>query len=290
MIEEVKARVLKGQLGLNNPQEETVRFSLREEHFRLTPESDALPETALEWRRTLDSDPIRVDNLWDVPEFRRFARPFAPESAGPQPGLLIELDSTITFGQNFFGWPLGPGDSAYDPTLFATKIYSAGVWFEGYDALPLSATPRVYLIPVGADVLRSPTADDFSPRQWSVVDQKIPVPLPISSFDLGDPAWIPRFDSVVGGFSEIRRFSSFRAHEYTVPLDPTEVNPDTRLIGRSVWNTKWLLIIPGGTLLADPVEGLDTFIHGRLLPNGQRDGAGVSDIRILFQTYGYSGN
>ena len=35
-----------------------------------------------------------------------------------------------------------------------------------------------------------------------------------------------------------------------------------RLVGRSVWNTKWLLIIPGGTLLSDPNQGLDTLIDG----------------------------
>ncbi len=275
--------VLKGQLGLNNPQQETIRFSLREEKFRLMAEDDALPGTAPEWRQLLSAQ--RVDDLWDVAEFRRFARPFAPESSGPQPGLVIPFSTTVTFAENFFGWPLGPGDSAYDPTNFATRIHTAGVWFEGYDQLPLSATPRVYLIPVGADVLRSPTADDFSTREWAVVDQKIPVPLPISSQDLGDPEWIPRFDSVVGGFSEIRKFSSFRAYEFTEPLDDSEVAPDTRLIGRSVWNTKWLLIIPGGTLLADADEALDTFIDG-----AAGDGAGVSDIKILFQTYGYSGN
>jgi hypothetical protein len=53
---------------------------------------------------------------------------------------------------------------------------------------------------------------------------------------------------------------------------------DTRLIGRSVWNTQWLLIIPGGTLLADPDAGLDRFIDD------------VTDIKLFFQTYAYSGN
>ena len=282
--------VLKGQLGFNNPQLEVNRFSLREELFRQMPEDGTSAETAPEWRQLLGS--MEVDDLWQVPEFRRFARPFAPESLGPQPGLVIPFGTTVTFGENFFGWPLGPGDSAYDSSNFATKIHSVGVWFDGYGDLPLSATPRVYLVPVGADVLRSPTADDFSTREWSVVDQKIPVPLPISSLDLGDPAWIPKFDSVVGGFTDIRKFSSFRAYELTEPLDPTEVAPDTRLIGRSVWNSKWLLIIPGGTLLADPSDGLETFIQGAWLDETQsvRDGAGVSDIKILFQTYGYSGN
>ena len=53
---------------------------------------------------------------------------------------------------------------------------------------------------------------------------------------------------------------------------------NNRLIGRSVWNSKWKLVIPGKTLLDDPEEGLDLFINT------------VEDIRIHFETYSYSGN
>jgi hypothetical protein len=56
------------------------------------------------------------------------------------------------------------------------------------------------------------------------------------------------------------------------------MNTDTRLIGRSVWNTEWLLVIPGSTLLSDPQIGIDRFIQD------------VSDIYIYFQTYAYAGN
>jgi hypothetical protein len=57
-----------------------------------------------------------------------------------------------------------------------------------------------------------------------------------------------------------------------------------------------MLIIPGGTLLFDSDEGLDRFINGQILPgqegetNPLRDGTGISDILLNFQTYGYSGN
>jgi hypothetical protein len=60
-------------------------------------------------------------------------------------------------------------------------------------------------------------------------------------------------------------------------------------VGRSVWNTNWLLIIPGRTLLADPNEGIERFIHGALT-DGKRDNAGVKDIKIFFQTYSLSGH
>ena len=65
---------------------------------------------------------------------------------------------------------------------------------------------------------------------------------------------------------------------------------NSRLIGRSVWNSQWIVIIPGGTLLSDADEGIERFINGRLLPSGARDGNGVRDIKLYFQTYSYSGN
>ena len=262
--------VLKTQLGFNNPQTETGRFSLRDELFRLRGSSDA------DWRANLMSK--RVANLWDIPEFRRYCRSFAPESAGAQPGIVIRFPTTVTAGLNFFGKPLGGGDSAYDPSRFATKVRSAGVWFTGYNGLGLSQTPRVYLVPAGSDVLSSPTPNDFVTRGWRVVDQALPVPFPIGGNRLSDAAWIPVNDSLGGSFAEVRRFSSFRAYHDSGGFDPKEATTDSRLIGRSVWNTDWMLIIPGQTFLANPAAGLDTFINS------------VSDIKLFFQTYSYSGN
>ena len=279
--------VLKSQLGFNNPQIETNRFSLRREAFRLLEDSDT------EWEDKLENE-FRVDDLWQVPEFRRFCKPFAPESAGPQPGLVIPFQTTVTFGLNFFGWPLGPGDSAYDPAHFATKIREVGSWFTNYSGLPLSNTPRVYVVPVGADVLRSPSDDLFQTREWQVVDQVIPVPFPLGASDLDNPAWIPSNDTLSESFARIRRVGAFRAYhtDGIEPVDPEELSTDSRLVGRSVWNGKWLMIIPGGTLLNDPEVGLDTFIHGALVPggNGERDGNGVKDIQLFFSTYAYTGN
>jgi hypothetical protein len=45
-----------------------------------------------------------------------------------------------------------------------------------------------------------------------------------------------------------------------------------------VWNTQWVLIIPGRLLNVDPEVGLERFIEQ------------VKDIRLALQTYGYSGN
>lgn len=277
--------VLKGQMGFNNPQVETNRFSLRRELFRIEDNEEGNDL----WKRKLEE--ARVSDLWQVPEFRRYARPFAPQSAGPQPGLVFEFSTNVTFGLNFFGWDLGPYDSSYNSSRFATRIRSVGAWFGNYVNLPLADDPNVYLIPVGADVLRSPDPLDFTVREWQIVDQAVPIPFPVSSQEMGRYDWLAS-STLDGARTDIRRYPMMRAHHYAEPFDESQVTGDSRLIGRSVWNRRWLLIIPGGTFLNDPGEGLDTFIQGARVPggNGVRDGNGVDDIRIFFKTYSYSGN
>jgi hypothetical protein len=66
---------------------------------------------------------------------------------------------------------------------------------------------------------------------------------------------------------------------------------NTRLVGRSVWNTRWLLIIPAGTLAADRDFALQTLIYGAdLNKDGKLEQFGIQDIQIGFQTYSNSGN
>jgi len=266
---------LKGQLGFNNPQTETGRFSLRTEKFRIP----ADPAEDAAWQGEM-MDALHP-NLWELPEFRLFCRPFAAyDPTTPEPGLVIDFTSEINSGKNYFGKSLGGGDHAYDSTNFATKIRSVGVWFEGYLSsdiqTDLSETPRVYLVPVGTDVMSIPTDGALATRSWNVLDQRIPRPLPARSADLDDPTWRPA-DSLDGILGDRRRFSSFRAYHDSGFFDESEMSFDSRLIGRSVWNTRWLLIIPGRTLLENPDDGLETFINS------------VSDIKLFFQTYGYSG-
>src|SRR5699024_6963088 len=121
--------------------------------------------------------------------------------------------------------------------------------------LPLADDPRIYLFPVGADVLRAPAANDFTIREWQVIDQAIPIPFPISSQELGEFDWLPIRDTVAESPVKTRRFGRIPAHHFSEPFDPSQVISDSRLIGRSVWNRRWLMIIPGGTFLSDPVEG-----------------------------------
>ena len=277
--------VLKGQLGFNNPQTETGRFSLRNELFRVL----TGPSGSQRWRETLSRHV--VPNILDLPEFQRHCIPFSP--AQPvEPAIVIPFGTTVNFGLNFFGWPAGGGDNDYDSTKFATKVRSVGVWFANYNNLGggMINTPRVYLVPVGLDVMRSPTQGEPHIREWRILDQALPVPFPLSGGDLADPTWIPINDTLFEEFAAIRRFGRFRAFHDSGNFNPAETITDSRLIGRSVWNTRWLLIIPGGTLHTDRNEGIQRFISGAPRPDGTRDGNGVSDIKIFFQTYAYSGN
>lgn len=256
--------VLKGRLGLNNPQMETSGFSMKREQARTN---------AAGWKQLLQNS--RKDDLWTVPEFRRYCRPPIARSAGKLPGLVIPFSTQTVFGRNFFGKALAAGDVAFNPTNFANKIASAGLYFEGYPVASLAATPQAYLVPAGLDVLTVPNSLALQTRTWTVLDQALPVPFPVGNHNLSNPDWIPITDGLSGPLAEIRRFSSFRAG---VTAGAPPLATDTRLTGRSVWNTNWLLIIPGGTMLSDGDKALDSFINN------------VTDIKLYFSTYGYSGN
>lgn len=283
--------VLKGRYGFNNPETETGRFSLRTELFRVAPDRDSDDR----WRTALDR--CYVTNLLTLPEFKRYCLPFDPAGAA-QPALVIPFRSTIQFGQNFFGLPLAAGDNAYDSSHFATKIRSVGVWFSNFNnAFNLSPDqggglanmPRVYLVPIGLDTMRVPSGDLADLHSWTVFDQALPLPYPLTQEDLLAPNWVPLQDSLAGGFGVPRKYPAMRAY-HDAGFDLAEMTYSSRLVGRSVWNSQWLLIIPGGTLLNDGAKGLQRFIHGVETSPGTWDENGVKDIRIFFQTYSYAGH
>jgi hypothetical protein len=269
--------VLDGRLGFNNPETETSRFSLRTEFFRIgTPQtSDATWRAAL-WMHA-------VDDLKRIDTFKNHCLPF-DDSTVPEPGIVIPFSSTIEFGRNFFGRALAGGDHAYDASHFATKIRSVGVWFSGYDNTRLANTPRVYLVPAGTDVMRSPTESGQRLRTWRVFDQALPLPHDLGAGDLSRTGWSAVTDSLSTRFAERRRFGSFRAYHDSGLFDDTEVCDASRLIGRSVWNTQWYLIVPAGTMHGNRDTAIQRFIEG---PDGTN---GVTDIKLFFQTYSYAGN
>ncbi|MBL9167630.1 MAG: hypothetical protein JNN07_07805 [Verrucomicrobiales bacterium] len=284
-------RNLKGQLGFNNASREQLTFSMRAGLFRsLTNDAGSA-----NWRAWLSS--LVVPDVSAIPEFNRYCKPPAQFGLGgrKEPGIVIPFGSAILFRHNFFGWPESGGGANFSSSYFATKIRSAGVRLIGYDASALNSTPYVYLVPVGNDVLLSPItlgAGAAVSREWKILDQFMPPPLSTEDLRSSFPAplWTPIADNSQGEpFLAIRRYSQMRAF-HDGGLNGTPTNPELqaykRLVGRSVWNTRWLLIILGGDLLGvDPDRGIRTFVQGAL-----GDGEGLADILLEFSTYSYSGN
>ena len=247
-------------------------------------------------------------DLTSDPDIKRLCLQISDPSGGPVPGIVLTFSTTITDGLNLFGNPYAPGDHNFSASTFATKIFSAGVCLDGYvgmdnpalgggitppdlttNALALGATPYLYLIPVGQDFMRSPPLGDASQiRSWNVDDVTVPLPYNVSAADFANHSFYTAADSLSEPLFGIREHEAFRPVSTTAAfntsiygatggLQPSEYT-NRRLIGRSIWNSKWKLVIPGKALLNDPTGGLDRFI------------ASVKDIHLYFITYSYSGN
>lgn len=282
-------RNLKGQLGFNNPAREHLTFSLRFGCFRaLTNDSgDA------SWRAWLKS--YQVANAAANPEFSRYCKP--PNEFGlngrNEPAIIIPFSTAIKYRYNFFGWPEAGGGANFSSSYFTTKIKGLSVRFVGYDGINLSSTPYVYVVPVGNDFLLPPiTTGVTQPRGWKILDEFLPASLSVTNAQsqFPNPSWIPIAEMEgPNSIFAIRRYAQMRAyHDGPVNGNPTspELESYKRLIGRSVWNDRWLLVILGGDLKgADPRQGIQTFING-----ANANSEGVADILLDFFTYSYSGN
>ncbi|MBN2591389.1 MAG: hypothetical protein JXA96_16105 [Sedimentisphaerales bacterium] len=293
-----------GLMRFDNPQVETTSFSVRWECFRIPLGSQdpnwldpnehlkyqfSSLEPDMCWQELLKH--CRVENLWDeCPEFARYCKPF--DEVRDEPALVIPFETKVASRLNFFGKNLEGNDSHYSPTNFATKVYSVGIWLSNYDTSMITRTPYVYLIPIGSDSLRVPWGDmsDSGIRTWHVQEQGIPQLLSLVDVDPTQPGWIPLVDSLQTSYAGVRRYSEFRAYP-DGSFAPTDMTYDSRLVGRSVWNNEWLLIIPGASLHNDPKEGIERFIYGAPI-NGDPDnrtGYGITDIKLFFKTYSYMG-
>ncbi len=309
-LAEMKAdwEVLRGRLGFNNPDAYGTTVSLRTEQRRILPGL----EGAINWKDVLNQA-RRADLLTD-PDVRRYCLQIDSNNGLPVPGLVLTFATTIADGRNLFGLPLAAGDHAFSPSSFATKIFGVGVAFEGYQGMSvpaanfgavdgasaaepsltfldpkgLSATPYVYLIPVGVDSMRSPPLGDAGQiRTWNVHDLAIPLPFNIGASAFSEGGQFVSGDSLTEPLFALRKHQAFRPVSSTEVFNtevywggelPRSQFTNNRLIGRSVWNSQWKLIIPGRTLLNDPNEGLDRFIQT------------VEDIKLHFVTYSYAGN
>ena len=285
--------VAKPRLGINNPDVNGTLFSLRRERFRLSPST--AEDTA--WRQTLEQH-IMSDVMAD-PDVAAAARNLKKPDGSAVPGIVIPFSTTVQAGLNFFGLPLAAGDHAFSVSNFATKIYSVGLVMRGYPGMDpytagtpnaglpnssttaLSATPYAYLIPTGTDyMLAPPLGDTGSVRAFAVHDQALPLP-----FNLGATSFsTTQFFNAAGTLSEapwiLRKHQAFRPVNDpvffygSVPAEFTS----SRLVGRSVWNSGWKIVIPANTLLNTEAEGLNLFV------------ASVKDIELFLRTYSHAGN
>jgi hypothetical protein len=313
VLAEMKAdwSVLRGRLGFNNPDTYGTTMSLRSHLYRILP-GEAGEDN---WRDVLES--FWMEDIMSDPDVRRNALR-GETDVYSTPGLVIPFSSTIAGGRNFFGKPLLAGDTTFSPASFATKIFAAGIALPGYvglvdpstnlsdidfsDAVSppdltaswlnpdgLAATPYIYLIPTGVDSMRSPPLGDTgSVRTWDVRDVTIPLPFNIGASEFSTNEWWQSADFLTEEIFSVRKHQPFRPVSSASVFSLNnfgssgylQASPFTnsRLIGRSVWNSEWKIVIPGSTLLDDPEEGLRRLIRT------------VQDIQIHMITYSYSGN
>ena len=297
--------VLKGRLGINNPDTYGTTVSLRTERYRIFPDESG----DANWKDLLKGSVL--PDLRTDPDVMRYCMQINSEDRLPIPGIVLDFSTTITDEENLFGHYLAPGDSVFSSTSFANKIFGVGVALEGYvgmndprannpvivntgaqspdggisfmDPNGMSATPYLYLIPVGQDYMRTPPLGDTSHiRSWKVADVSLPLPFNIGASDYSSTRYWQSSESLSEDLFAIRKHQAFRAvsdpevfNQMTNGMDNYTNN---RLIGRSVWNNRWKLIIPGRSLLKNPEEGIERFIRS------------IEDIKLHFKTYSYSGN
>jgi hypothetical protein len=288
--------VAKGRLGINNPDHYNTLFSLRQELFRILPHvatpvgQSVSPSAAADeaWQQTLEQH--IVPNVLSDPQVAAYCRGLKKADGSAIPGFIIPFSTTVEDGKNFFGLDLAAGDHAYSQSNFATKIAAVGLALPGYIGMAsgestqpgaLSATPSAYLIPCGSDFMRTPLGDTGDIRSWQVVDQALPLP-----YNLGASAFnTTQFFGPNDTFAErpwvIRKHQAFRMVAdpslYEAGDLPT-VYTNSRLIGRSVWNSRWKIVIPAHTLLNNEQQGLNNFA------------ATVKDVKLFLRTYSNSGN
>ena len=118
-------------------------------------------------------------------------------------------------------------------------------------------------------------ADTNIVRSWQIEDQAIPLPFDIGGAFSGSN--LTGLQSLTETFT-LRKHQAFRAVPDGTVFSASPGFTNSRLIGRSVWNSKWKLVIPGHTLHSNPTNGLKTFQNT------------VKDILLYFESYSYSGN
>ena len=255
--------------------------------------TDDFPNDDLTFRQFIESH--IVERVEAVPEIAGFAQVSTERDHGP--GIVIPFTTEIA-GRNIFG--RGPdlpfGNANFSLTRNA-KIRSYAIRFDGVESAigidQRSGTVFVYLLPVGESVLRantnSPRIEEEIPTPWSVVSQFLPAPPLISASDVRRRSFNPWTSTAQAGGNYLNAIRRQRDSEAQIELDqPLRLN--TNLAGRSVWNTRWLLVIPGSqwTSSDDPAairNKVLQFIYGTTADPEQL--VGIADIRLVINAYSH---
>lgn len=243
-----------------------------------------------------------VQRLEELPLMRSYAQLDPPSELGGTAGRDRGPAIVITFftestNANIFG--NGPSQQCGIDRFELTenvKIRNYWLKFEGVDAcagLGLCSPEGsfdVFFFPYGASVLKERNNGPFigEPRHWYVVDQWLPLPPTFTDIDSGFEdrsynLWRESGDTFDNFLNSIKRFNESRAQVEI--QQPIEKRPD--LAGRSVWNTQWVLVIPGGVFdnSSDTARrnALMRFIYG--LNGNPQDNVGITDIRWGIEAY-----
>ncbi len=236
-----------------------------------------------------------VQRLEDLPAMQDYAQLSVANHYGP--AIVVPFFTEVA-GNNFFGnGPEPPYNNTNFPISLNAKVRNFAIRFDGVDPAPLGIDPKggyvyVFLVPLGESVLREDTnqspVEANPPRPWAVVDQWLPAPPLVTTLVVEDRDYNPWVSTGHSGGNYLNAIKRFQETEAQVDLGQ-ELVFNTRLAGRSCWNTQWLLVIPGGqwagTDPADIHAALMKFIYG-----GTGDPSadeGITDIRIIIQAYSH---
>lgn len=240
-----------------------------------------------------------VQDLRDVPAFAQLASLDSDRDAGP---ALVLNFSTEVAGRTLFGKRRGTtfGAPANFDTCSNPKLFEFAILLEGVDnpgALGVdSQLIFAHFLPVGSSMLRAPLSGDCAlrtVRTWAVVDQRIPG---VSEAYRGsgdailDEFDIPRLETS-GDLYLVNRFPVTQAQlrNTNSPVFQDE------LAGWSVWNTQWMLAIPGRQF-TDPNDDVAEVRRKLLIlifdadqngnPRIPDQNLGIDDIKLRIKAYG----
>ena len=120
--------VVKGRLGINNPDRNGTVFSLRQELFRIRTDK-ATADDDTRWKEVLQQR--IMSNVLNDADVAANCANIGKLGGGLVPGIVLPFATTIEQGVNFFGWPYAAGDHNFSPSTFATKTFPPGSFSKG---------------------------------------------------------------------------------------------------------------------------------------------------------------